>query len=202
MTEAQQAHLRLMESTPRDRIHTHEGPAPDLGMGWQRNYKNAHPSDKRRSQITPQMRRWIADNANTHSQREMCAHLKVSRSAVRICLSVLGIKARRQTSSGRLKLLQWLKENAPNKTAAELSRDSRRHISTICTYLKEFGIKAKPSPVRDNNRIKTLHQWLRDNAAQHTLAETSRICGRTHSVIRWNLNKLSLTCKQGKRVGK
>lgn len=88
MTEAQRAHLRILERTPRERIITHEAAPP--------GQKGLRPQPE----ISARRRKWIAANASRYTNKEMADELGIALGSVKKHLLALGI-ATRSSKRGR-----------------------------------------------------------------------------------------------------
>lgn len=71
MTEAQKAHLRILENTPRERVRTHEASPP--------GEQGARPPHA----VSARRRAWIKAHFGTMTQDEMADHLRIARGSVR-----------------------------------------------------------------------------------------------------------------------
>lgn len=83
MTEAQKAHLRILESIPRDRVHTHEAAQP--------GEQGARPSQA----VTDRRRRWISEHFGTMTYKEMAARLNIAVGSVRKHVYMLRLALKR-----------------------------------------------------------------------------------------------------------
>lgn len=79
MTEAQQAHLRILESLPRERVHTHEAkPSSETGS------RPPHA-------VSAHRREWIKRHFGSLTIMEMAHRLRISVPSVRKHLVALGL---------------------------------------------------------------------------------------------------------------
>lgn len=86
MTEAQKAHLRILENTPRERVRTHEASPP--------GEQGARPPHA----VSARRREWIKAHHGTMTQDEMADYLKIARGSVRkhlIALKIIKTSGRR-----------------------------------------------------------------------------------------------------------
>lgn len=144
MTDAMRAHLHLMETLPRERIHTHEAESRPF---WRRAPNHRKPSKQRgvSRKMLAKRYEWLRANAPKMTSEELCRAMKLSPSAVGKRLRKLGIYPRPSLRDQRCdQIRESIRQFAPQHTIAEMEKllpEVPR--STICYQLNALGIRAK-----------------------------------------------------------
>lgn len=140
MTEAQRAHLHLMETLPRERIHTHE-------YRPRRVFKGHHKApDQIPRSVLKQRRTWLRRNAHRKTRYEICAALGMRHDSVCRTLKNMGLTPAVSERDGKsMERRQWIEANAASHTSDEIAQILDMTRASIRYHLQQLGIRCKPA---------------------------------------------------------
>lgn len=183
MTEAQRAHLHMLETWPSERITTHTKPdQPYRDYNWRHLGRRVATARRARSpaSIIVERRKIIKANAPILTRHELAALIRISLKHLDKYLREMGLQCKRSPRFlHAAETRDWLRANSTQHTVPEISEILQLNQRSVNERLVRYKLVAKS--LKADRREKRM-AWLKENGESMTSKQSASLlkCNKEH----------------------